>query len=752
MRKLYILSGVPASGKSTFINKNGLAPYTLSADAIRQLYSNPVPSIDGGMVISEASSKVAWERLFEMLEYRMRLGETTIVDATHLAMRQVEPYKKLAKRYGYKLHLVKFGRDLTLEQLLERDAQRGLNSVGPNVVNKFYSRVVNFDKSLSGRYNPITPEQMLESLDWKIRDVSEYDAIKVIGDIHSSATVLNKALADFNHNTLYVFVGDYFDRGVEPVGVMAKLQELVKEPNVVLLMGNHEKHMYDFVSGNPIRSADFRDTIAELSRAGYKKSDFSKILNKLQHVYAARYNNFDLVFTHAGLLPVQLNGSLENYCKRLVLRNEAEFIKGLGDYDYPVVDAWSSEELACNQYYGHRNTRNYEVIHGNSNAFCLEQKVEFGGKLGVALIQKAGPDCITTIDESIANPVFNSDLLKTGRKSLSITKLRKSDSKLIREKEVGNGISVFNFTRDTFFNKVWNAETISARGLFVNKEGEIVARGYNKFFNVGERPETESKTLATFIKSVGGMLRLQDKENGFLGIISYIPELGGLTAFSKGAGEYHSSLTKDVLSAELAKRGHTWAELESFMKTDYEAGNKYSLTIEVCDVERDPHLTNYSEPTAFVLDAIRNDEFGHCLEDKTAEISAKFDLPRPAIHKVDVDSMSSEQVLQLIDDTIHSTESNEGVVFTFGDNQKVKVKRDWYLKRKKLRGIFAAYFKNSKSIQGLTKKTPEWLPVLDLIQDAEITWYERDGHREVNIPKTLDNPANAAIQQFLHQI
>lgn len=57
------------------------------------------------------------------------------------------------------------------------------------------------------------------------------------------------------------------------------------------------------------------------------------------------------------------------------------------------------------------------------------------------------------------------------------------DSKYIRVKELGNNIVSLNFTRDAFQNGIWNNETITARGLFINKvDGDIVARSYNKFF------------------------------------------------------------------------------------------------------------------------------------------------------------------------------------------------------------------------------------------------------------------------------
>ena len=62
----------------------------------------------------------------------------------------------------------------------------------------------------------------------------------------------------------------------------------------------------------------------------------------------------------------------------------------------------------------------------------------------------------------------------------------------IKERKLADGISSFNFTSKTFKKKNWNDRTVKARGLFINTNNdEIVARSYDKFFAIGERPETQ---------------------------------------------------------------------------------------------------------------------------------------------------------------------------------------------------------------------------------------------------------------------
>lgn len=92
MRKLFLMLGSPASGKSTFIKENNLQDYTIEADAVRRIVSNPATYVgedDSCYAIDFngvdfRDEKYVWEVIYSALERRMSQGETTIVDATHL--------------------------------------------------------------------------------------------------------------------------------------------------------------------------------------------------------------------------------------------------------------------------------------------------------------------------------------------------------------------------------------------------------------------------------------------------------------------------------------------------------------------------------------------------------------------------------------------------------------------------------------------------------------------------------------------
>ena len=90
----------------------------------------------------------------------------------------------------------------------------------------------------------ISPEEFMDIIKFKALDFSEYKKIHHIGDIHGCYTVLKEYFKDgLKDDELYIFLGDYIDRGIENAKVLKFLLEIYKKPNVILLKGNHEVHL-----------------------------------------------------------------------------------------------------------------------------------------------------------------------------------------------------------------------------------------------------------------------------------------------------------------------------------------------------------------------------------------------------------------------------------------------------------------------------------------------------------------------------
>lgn len=75
-------------------------------------------------------------------------------------------------------------------------------------------------------------------------------------------------------------------------------------------------------------------------------------------------------------------------------------------------------------------------------------------------------------------------------------------NKLWKEVEAGrvtastsDGLTIFKYTQSTHIEGAWNDVNRQARGIIFDVDGTVVARPFEKFFNLNERPETEIKNL-----------------------------------------------------------------------------------------------------------------------------------------------------------------------------------------------------------------------------------------------------------------
>jgi len=139
-----------------------------------------------------------------------------------------------------------------------------------------------------------------------------------------------------------------------------------------------------------------------------------------------------------------------------------------------------------------------------------------------------------------------------------------------------------------------------ARGLFTTKNSagnpEIVIRGYNKFFNVGEVRETEWKNVE---RDTVGPYELSVKENGCIIFISGLED-GTLLVCSK-----HSTGAREDVSASHSVVGKKWIErhVANVGKTTEDlarALREMNVTAvgELCDDEFEEHVLAYPPETA----------------------------------------------------------------------------------------------------------------------------------------------------------
>ncbi len=613
MRVLLLLRGSAGCGKSTWIREHGLSEYSLCADDIRLMCGAPVLTPDGGRNISQRNDKFVWNILFEMLENRMAYGDFTVIDATNSKTSEMNRYKTLGARYKYRIYCVDFT-DIPVETVKERNRGRDpLKRVPDYVIDRMYSRFQT--QKIPSGITVIKPDE-LDKIWMKPSDFSAYGKIHHIGDIHGCYTALSEYFnreGGMKDDEMYIFCGDYIDRGIENAEVLRFLLSIYDKPNVRLLEGNHEKWLDRWANGEEVNSQEFEsNTRAQLESSGIRRKDVRLLYRKLGQCAYYTYGDRLFLVTHGGLSVLPQN---------LTLVSSRQMIHGVGDYNDTETVANTFPEQSpenCYQIFGHRNTKSLPA-RVNDRVFVLEGKVEFGGCLRCVQVLPGG--IINTVE--IQNTVFAEPNLPDiagadEEKTVGDVIRELRANRYIAEKRYGN-ISSFNFTKEAFYDKVWDGQTIHARGLYINiPEEKVVARAYDKFFNINERPETKLEMLQfRFEFPVTAYV----KENGFLGIVSYSDENDDLFITTKSApdGEYAVWLKEMFFRVTTDE---TRNAIKHFAKE-----HNVSFVFECVDTERDRHIISYPESGLYLLDIVFNDlHFRKYEYDEMCEIAERFGL------------------------------------------------------------------------------------------------------------------------------
>ena len=383
MRTLILMRGAPGSGKSTFIKEHGLEQFALSADNIRLLIQAPEQNISGEWVISQQNDKKVWETLFDILEKRMERGEFTVIDATNSKTSEMTRYKDLASEYRYRIFVVDFT-DLPIEECKRRNAQRdGYKVVPEYVIDKMYSRFVG--QSIPSSMTVIKPENFDTDVEFPIIDLSNYDKLHFIGDIHGCNTVLQEYFKDgLKDNEYYIFTGDFIDRGIENAQVLEFMLQIYKRPNVCLLQGNHERYIWEYANDLTTHSRQFNDfTKYELQKANLNKSELRQLFRKIRQCGYYKYDDKKILVSHAGIATMP---------KNLLHIATEQLVRGVGTYKdmEEVAQTWlSTTDEDFYQVFGHRNTTS-SPMKINQRVYCLEGQVEFGGHLRVLTLDHNG--------------------------------------------------------------------------------------------------------------------------------------------------------------------------------------------------------------------------------------------------------------------------------------------------------------------------------------------------------------------------
>lgn len=695
MRTLILTLGVPASGKSTWIKSQGLEDYTLSPDNIRLQYQAPETNIQGGFGITQKNDGAVWDHLFALLENRMKNGDLTVVDATHTRSSLINRYRALAKTYRYRIQLIDF-RDVPLEELHKRNASRGIKAVPRVVIDNMHARIQY--NTIPSWVQLIKPDDFV--LDTSLPNYDKYDNIRFIGDVHSCHKQLVKVLEDsYKDNQLTVFIGDLFDRGDDPVDTFKLIQA---NSEFVLLEGNHDSHLKHYKAWDAAMALGdenyqafkkqvkipkpTRHTFHMWRQAGITAKDVSKLRTRYWQLFHAEFGERILFGCHAGYPTIPT-----------MRTSTRDLIKGVGKYEdiETIQQSWLDlvRDSRAVQIHGHRNINKQapEVVKGKM--YNITGNVEFGGNIVAINVPRIGD--IEVFE--VKNTDYIPPIPKTLKSTVPVTIDPDSDKlfermvnhPMVNVKNVTETIFSCNFSSKAFKTGTYDDTSTKARGLFIRQDSSIVARGYEKFFNFQENDTTTFEGLA---ERIAFPVVKVSKPNGFLGLLSYdIVQDDWFVATKGSITSDHSTWFRKQLEPILTD------SLKDFL---YKEG--VTLTFEVIEPKKDPHILKYDKPQLILLDAIYNQEVFKVMPrvdllNIHMEMSAHVDL----VDVVDVINNMDElraDILRLdANKNFSDAHQPEGYVYVGANEYRFKFKTRWYRFWKYMRGTMMQVKKAKES-------------------------------------------------------
>lgn len=709
MRTLLLFRGSPWCWKSTFIKEFGLEPYTLCADTFRMQYASPELYTNWEVHISQSVNAVAWDALFVALEYRMQRWDFTVIDATNSKTVEMNKYKKLADEYRYRIYIIDMT-DIPIDEVKRRNKQRPRwKRVPEEAIDNMYSRFST--QKVPSWIKVIKPEEII-NLVWKPIEVSdEYKEVVHIGDIHWCYETLMSALPNWiEKDKFYIFLWDYYERWPENIKCLDFMESIIDLPNVVCLEWNHETHLWTYWIGKIPRSNFFNtNTLPELLEWGWNAKRMRMFVKKLVQCFYYTYKWKTVLCTHWGISSSKFNGQ---FPLGLTCIPTDTLIHWVGTYnDTGECDLTFSQGTEILQIHWHRNIEDLE-IKGIAN---LEWWVEWGKELRVAVlndnlevikypyIDKIPEKKEFGIKQDVSVKQFIEDLRKNSH---------------IKEKTLWWNISSFNFTRWAFSKSHWDRETIKARWLFINTNTyKIVARAYNKFFNVDEQRST---SLYAIWQNAHFPIVWYKKYNWYLWIVGYDEESDELVFTSKSELWWpHAMRLKEII----VEKGIDLEEVK-----DYVRWNWCSLVFEVIDPVNDPHIIKYSKRDVILLDCVKNTiNFNRLPYEELLELWNRlwFKVKEIMVQLEDMPALR-ECINSLLNpnSSYNTWVPIEWMVFEDMDWFMFKQKWDYYLQWKKLRGLIWVVAKWNNFTHTWMLTNPEMNEFYWWLKEQTLTWEE----------------------------
>lgn len=215
-------------------------------------------------------------------------------------------------------------------------------------------------------------------------------------------------------------------------------------------------------------------------------------------------------------------------------------------------------------------------------------------------------------------------------------------------------IVILNYTPECVFERAWNEQTLQCRGLIVNERtGEVLARGFNKFFNYGEETGLEEAYRP-------GKPEITVKHDGSLGILYRVN------------GEVRWSTRGDFESSQSKVANRIWKKKYSHAKVP----NNLTLLAEIISPETRV-VVDYDGLEELILIGVIDRFNGQDYSYEEMKLIGET-IGMPVTEKVPGTLSGILKVAKTLD------HNHEGFVLRWENGYRLKVKGDKYVEVHKL--------------------------------------------------------------------
>jgi len=427
-------------------------------------------------------------------------------------------------------------------------------------------------------------------------------------------------------------------------------------------------------------------TMKRFALSDIKYTDIMDFVKRLGQLFYIEFHGQKILVTHGGLVKAPDKAT-----------PTSDMIRGVGGYEDAelCMQTFTKSHPNIIQIHGHRNMTNLP-IQITDTTFNINGDVDLGVR-AVTFFKDGTISTTEVTPKQSTKDFFRESQIKKAQKfkakKLSAEEEGKGlltlfqDHQHVDVKKLPNNIAAINFTKKAFDNGIWDHITIKARGLFVKIEENIqedeitvVARGYQKFFNVGERYGFKTRD----IRELAYPMRAYEKANGYLGLLSVVDNQWFTSSKSTTEGDFAKKF-KEMITPSLTDA------LKKKMQEE-----NITLVFEVVEPIWDPHIELYNEPELIILDLIYNDiNFRKLPYEKISEF---IEIMKP--QNINIREKRLIKVCENFNDywtlvseaNKHPLLSNDGIEgFVFEDASNppnlFKLKTDWYSFWKYMRSL-----------------------------------------------------------------